>query len=50
MNGIDESIKKELWFTYFTKILYKQRIITEEQKIELEKRIGMLSENKKEVA
>lgn len=36
---VSEAMKKELWFWYFTQTLYKNGTITEEQKIELEKKL-----------
>ena len=35
-----EQIKKELWFTFFTEYLYKNNLITTEQKLEIEKRMA----------
>lgn len=32
-----EQIKKELWFSFFTENLFKNNLITEEQKREIEK-------------
>lgn len=34
-----EEIKRELWFWYFTQILYKNGTISDAQKLELEKKI-----------
>ena len=34
-----EQIKRELWFTFFTEHLYKNNLISEEQKREIEKYI-----------
>ena len=42
-------IKKELWFAYFTETLYKERVISEDKKIELEKRISLFKDEEKEV-
>lgn len=36
---IDEQIKRELWFTFFTEYLHKHNIISAEQKREIEKQI-----------
>lgn len=34
-----EQMKRELWFGFFTQYLYEHGAITEEKKIELEKKI-----------
>lgn len=34
-----EQIRRELWFTFFTEYLFKNNLITEEQKRELTKNI-----------
>lgn len=38
-----ENVRKELWFWYFTQILYQNGTISDEKKTELEKRIAMIS-------
>ena len=40
---IDEKTKRELWFWHFTSVLYANGIITEAQRMELEKKIGGIS-------
>ena len=37
-----ETVRKELWFWYFTQILYNDGVISNERMIELEKRIARL--------
>ena len=37
-----ETARKELWFWYFTQILYNEGVISNERKMELEKRIARL--------
>ncbi len=36
---VNEEIKRELWFTFFTEHLYKNNLITEEQKRDIIKKI-----------
>ena len=37
---VDEAMKKELWYWYFTEQLYKQGTISEDKKMELLKKIS----------
>ena len=36
-----EQAKRELWFWYFTQVLYNKKVISETKKEELEKLIGV---------
>lgn len=44
-NEINELMKKELWFSHFTEILYADGLISEDKKIELEKRISFINKS-----